>query len=102
MSFYPISIEAAWLAIKQRFPGAVPDKSQGPQKGEIAKPGYLLWMLAEIAGWDGSMQSATKAARWLGWIFRDLEIQGLLDSEETKKLFKQDVAQGNDRAALFR
>lgn len=102
MAYYEIATEAAREIIRQNFPEAVPDKSQNPKKGEVSKPGYLLWMLKEVSRFDGSMNNAIKAARWLGWIFRDLEIQGLIDNEETKRLFKQDVTEGNDRPALFR
>lgn len=102
MAYYKIAVEKAREIIRQNFPEMVPDKSQKPKKGEVSKPGYLLWMLKEVSRFDGSMKRAIKAARWLGWIFRDLEIQGLIDNEETQELFKQDTVQGNDRPALFR
>lgn len=82
----------------------MPDKSQRLQKGEIAKPCYLLWMLAEIGRWDDidSIKKAVKAARWLAWIFRDLEIQGFIDNKETRAIFRLDTALNYDLPALFR
>jgi len=98
MPYYADTIKTIRGIIHKQFPDAVSHRAHKPAKGEIAKPGRLLWMLDEIEKMDtSSLDEAFKAARWITWICRDLEIQGLMDPEATKSHVRGDIKKGHER-----
>lgn len=76
-------------------------------KDVSARPthGHLLWMCLQIESLDPeNIKDATKAARWIGWIFAVLELNATLewDNKLSHKYARLDVREGRDLPALHR
>jgi len=59
---------------------------------------YLLWMCATVQEMDtNSVDEAVRAARWMGLVFRELEIQKILDNKTVRDLVREDRKKGFDK-----
>ena len=95
--YYQGTIEAVEAEIKNQFPDSVAEYHD-LESGELLKPvlpSYLLWMCEEVRQMDiSSLDDATKAARWLGWINAQVEFHGLWHNNCTRDLVRADKQAG--------
>jgi hypothetical protein len=54
---------------------------------------HIMDMFVELE--KTSDENSAKAGRWIGWILKSLEIMDILNNEESRKLIKRDVSDGN-------
>ncbi len=57
-------------------------------------PAHLLWMMEEMQTFSDDRKGSAKAGRWIGWIFREMEMRNLLDEERYLDELKNDVENG--------
>jgi hypothetical protein len=54
---------------------------------------HCLFMVMKIQEMG---QQSLKAARWLGWLLRDMEERGFLTNEQSRNLVRVDVQNGDE------
>lgn len=67
-----------------------------PQKFNLKKTNgicHILEMLKEV---QDAEPKSLKAARWLGWVLRDMEERGYLTNEQSRNLVRIDVQNGDE------
>ena len=95
MSYYRLSCEAIRVRILKSFPNAVAKQCERKAVPKEALPEHLFWMISEVSSWDtSSIKHATKAGRWIGWMYRAMEELGLLDNEGSRIVAKKDMNAG--------
>ena len=66
-----------------------------PKRDRSNMPAHIMWMLQEMQIFPDTRKGSAKAGRWIGWIFRDMERDGLREEARSLKELKQDVKEGN-------
>lgn len=92
--FYKNSRKKIEDVIKKYYPNVVPCRYKGTIKKENL-PEHVLWMVYEMNEWDcSSIKRATKAGRWIGWMFRAMEELNIWSNEDSRHCAKSDVELG--------
>lgn len=95
--FYPVTIKALESKLRELAPDVLPQQIE-LEMGKVAPICHLLWMIEEVKLMDtNSVESSTKAARFLAWILHDIEFQCLWDNKYSRDLVRIDVKNGFDR-----
>jgi len=96
MSFYAHSRAAIVEVVKARF--ANPEASKEDLRLYPWRlPSHVLWMAKEMETWDtSSLKRATKAGRWIGWMFRATEELRLWSNDDSRMYVKKDGDVGYD------
>lgn len=91
--FYEQSLSRIEVAIKDRFPDSM--AQEGISSATI--PHHLLWMINQIKRFDTkSVADATKAARWIGWMYCVCElVLNLWSNDTSRDIAREDVSLGN-------
>lgn len=84
--YYPNLIGFIKPRLKKKFPEAKPERNQGNIHG------HLLWMMDEMQAFDPS--SVAKRGRWIGWIIAHVEMLGIIESVQSRKLAEEDSHSG--------
>ncbi len=95
--YYKKSITALRNVLLEKVPHSKPMYQELPL-GMVAPTSYLLWMCAEVKAFDTkSEKCASKAGRWVGWMFAHAELKGLFSNKQTRDLMRKDVEKGLDK-----
>lgn len=95
--FYEATIKAVEMLVQELEPGVLAQELDIPKSGPVPLP-YLLWMAEEVKNMDtSSLELAVKAGRWIGWILREIEVQGFWDNNHSRDLTREDKVNGLDR-----
>lgn len=91
--FYRESLERIKKTLEEKFPEAHPKEGIGTD----TLPHHLLWMTERIKEFDTqSTGDATKAARWIGWMYCVCElVLNLWDNQTSRDIARNDVLRGN-------
>ena len=91
--FYRQSLSRMETLIQDRFPDSIPQEGISP--ATIHQ--HILWMIGRIRQFDtSSVGDATKAARWIGWMYCVCElVLHLWDNSTSRDIAREDVSQGN-------
>ena len=60
------------------------------------KTGNIIHLLEMIKEIQDAGPKSLKAARWLGWVLRDMEERGFLTNEQSRNLVRIDVQNGDE------
>jgi hypothetical protein len=97
--YYQGSVEAVIAAYQKAFPHVEP-KFIDLDEIDLTKPvdpSYVLWMCQKIKHEKpNSYESAVKMGRWIGWIFREVELRGLWPNSYSRDLSRADKQAGRD------
>jgi len=92
--FYQHSCEAIGKEIRRTYPKAAAIRYDG-KIIRAQLPDHLLWMITEIGEWDcTSAKCASKAGRWIGWMYRAMEELNLWTNLLSRARAKEDVEAG--------
>jgi len=68
---------------------------QIPKRDKSNMPAHLIWMMQEMQKFPDTRKGSAKAGRWIGWIFREVEIRELIDEARYLDELKQDSHNGD-------
>lgn len=69
-----------------------------PPVNEPTRILHLQWMCGQLENMDPfSLSAALKAARWIGWILRDIEAMNIWPNSVSRDLVRADALGGFDR-----
>jgi hypothetical protein len=93
MGFYPQTIAAVRAAIRDRH-GSLEPNEYGIRDD---LPGYLLWMVGQVESWPATapselsaLEASVKAASWMGWVNRSMEVLEFWDNDRSRDLIRAD------------
>jgi len=89
MRYYPRTIELLVSIIEANF------GKQIPKRDRSNTPAHLVWMTQEMQTFSHTRKGSAKAGRWIGWIFREMERDNLIDEARHLNELKQDLEEGN-------
>ena len=90
-SFYARTIAAIRTQLTELFGKVEP--IQAPQGSAVH---HLIWMCEQIEQAPRDPLNAPRAARWIGWMCKQMEILGIWSNEASRQFIKLDVQDGND------
>lgn len=99
-NYYPHTLAAIRTGIESKHGVTTPDPDGVPAN----MAGYILWMAEQVKNMDShSLESAIKAARWIGWMSKAVEDDlKLWDNQHTRDLIREDRLEGRDGSKLFK
>lgn len=90
--FYPIT----FAHVRKRIEDVFPPEYLVPQERSTIGTQHVMWMITQVEQMERTIENATKAARWLGWILAKAEEVGLWNNDTSRELVRRDVANGDD------
>jgi len=95
--YYPVTLDNLKRVIYDVFLDVHPEFSELHEQ-KVASPSYLLWMIQEVQDMDiSSIDSALKAARWIGWIIAHTEMLVGFSNTESRDWVREDKTNGFDK-----
>lgn len=96
--YYQNTISTLLEAIEEKYPGLEKRFFSEIDCTRKLPMDYILWMLEEVQKMEtASLDGAVKAARWMGWIFREIELDGIWTNTETRNHVRYDHLLGLDK-----
>jgi hypothetical protein len=93
---YPYTMAAVLDVISKEYAKLEPILIQNPDMincKKLININHVLMMIKEI---QDAEPKSLKAARWLGWLLRDMEERGFLTNEQSRALVRIDVQNGDE------
>jgi len=95
--FYEGTIRTLKNAIREKHPN-IQSSYVDINEVKIIPISYVLWMLDKVEKMEtSSIDDALKAARWMGWIFREIELRGIWTNNQTRNAVRADRLAGLDK-----
>ncbi|MCR4330750.1 MAG: hypothetical protein NUV49_02630 [Patescibacteria group bacterium] len=89
MKYYPRTVKLLTALIKEKFGPQIPERNKSNM------PAHLIWMMREMQNFPDTRDGSAKSGRWIGWILREMENQGIIGESRSLDELKSDVENGD-------
>ncbi len=87
MTYCPYSIKIFRRLVNEKYSQAI------AKKGIEDMPSHCLWIFKQLEQMPKG--KSAKAGRWFSWVFGQLESTGLITNEDSRRMVRVDVKNGD-------